>query len=120
LDPYAFPHIGEVEWDPAIFGYSMESEDDLTFDERDSARFVPKCIVIDPNFDFSGARARKCIRWDETIFYEAHVKGFTKCREDIPVSLRGTYAGLAQQSESSFFGRIPTSEAVKGRVCCLS
>jgi len=56
LDPYAHAHIGEVIWDPAIFGYIMESMDDLTFDERDSAPFVPKCIVVDPNFDFSGER----------------------------------------------------------------
>jgi glycogen operon protein len=97
LDPYAYAHLGEVTWHPAIFGYTMESEDDLTFDERDSAPFVPKCIVIDPDFDFSGERGRKSIHWDETIFYEVHVKGFTKLREDIPMPLRGTYAGLAQQ-----------------------
>jgi pullulanase/glycogen debranching enzyme len=30
----------------------MESGDDLTFDERDSAAFVPKCVVVDPNFDW--------------------------------------------------------------------
>jgi glycogen operon protein len=98
LDPYAHAHIGKVIWDPAIFGYTMESADDLTFDGRDSALFVPKCIVLDPNFDFSGERGRKNIRWEETILYEAHVKGFTKCRSDIPDHLRGTYAGFAQPS----------------------
>jgi glycogen operon protein len=98
LDPYACAHLGDVVWNPAIFGYKMESMDDLTFDERDSAPFVPKCIVIDPNFDFSGERGRKNVRWDETIFYEVHVKGFTKSRPDIPEHLRGTYAGLAAPS----------------------
>jgi glycogen operon protein len=98
LDPYAYAHIGSVIWDPAIFGYEMESMDDLTFDERDSAPFVPKCIVVDPNFDFSGERGRKNIRWEETIFYEAHVKGFTKRKPDVEEHLRGTYAGFAQQS----------------------
>ena len=43
LDPYAVAYIGELTWDPALFGYTMESVDDLTFDERDSAPFVPKC-----------------------------------------------------------------------------
>ena len=33
-----------------VFGYKMESGDDTTFDERDSAPFMPKCVV-DPNFD---------------------------------------------------------------------
>ena len=78
LDPCAYAHIGELVWDPAIFGYKMESKDDLTFDERDSAPFLPKCIVVDPNFDFSGERGRKRIPWDQTIIYELHVKGFTK------------------------------------------
>jgi len=42
LDPYAFAHMGELRWDPALFGYQLESGDDLTFDERDSAPFMPK------------------------------------------------------------------------------
>ncbi len=97
LDPYAYAHLGDLIWDPAIFGYTMESMDDLTFDERDSAPFVPKCVVVDPNFDFTGERSRRNIPWEETVFYETHVKGFTKLRSDIPEHLRGTYAGLAQQ-----------------------
>ena len=96
LDPYAYAHFGEVIWDPAVFGYTMESGDDLTFDERDSAPFMPKCIVVDQNFDFTGARGRKQVPWDQTIFYETHVKGFTKLRNDLPEHIRGTYAGLAQ------------------------
>ncbi len=95
LDPYAYGHTGELEWNPAIFGYVMESMDDLTFDERDSAPFMPKCVVVDPNFDFSGERGRRSVAWDQTIIYETHVKGFTKLREDLPEHLRGTYAGLA-------------------------
>ncbi len=96
LDPYAFAHVGEVDWNPALFGYKMESGDDLTFDERDSAPFMPKCVVIDPNFDFSGERDRKHIPWEDTIVYEAHVKGFTKEWQGMPERLRGTYAGMAR------------------------
>jgi len=59
LDPYAYAHIGALIWNPAIFSYVMESKDDRTFDHRDSAPFIPKCIVVDPNFNFSGARGRK-------------------------------------------------------------
>jgi isoamylase len=40
MDPYARGHIGELEWNPAVFGYQMESGDDTTFDQRDSAPFV--------------------------------------------------------------------------------
>jgi glycogen operon protein len=94
LDPYACAHCGELQWNPAIFGYQMESGDDLTFDERDSAPFVPKSIVVDPNFDWTGTRAHKPGRWDDTIIYEMHVKGFTKLNPLVPEHLRGTYEGL--------------------------
>lgn len=55
LDPYARGHFGQLEWHPAVFGYRMESGDDTTFDERDSAPFMPKCVVVDPNFDWKGS-----------------------------------------------------------------
>jgi hypothetical protein len=32
----------------------MESEDDLTIDERDSAKFTMKARVIDPGFTWGG------------------------------------------------------------------
>ncbi|HTV52932.1 MAG TPA: hypothetical protein VME21_17195, partial [Steroidobacteraceae bacterium] len=54
LDPYARAHTGHLQWNPAVFGYRMESTDDLSFDERDSAPYMPKCVVVDPNFDWKG------------------------------------------------------------------
>jgi isoamylase len=94
LDPYARAHAGALTWNPAVFGYRMETGDDLTFDERDSAAFMPKCVVVDPDFDWTAEAARQNVHWDETIIYETHVKGFTKKHPDIPENLRGTYAGL--------------------------
>jgi glycogen operon protein len=94
LDPYAAAHIGELKWDPAIYGYQLESGDDRTFDERDSAPFMPKCSVADYAFDWAGPRSRKSVPWDDTIIYELHVKGFTRCHPAIPQPLRGTYRGL--------------------------
>ena len=94
LDPYACAHIGELRWDPAIFGYQMQSMDDLTFDPRDSAPFMPKCIVVEPGFDWTGARSRQRIQWDNTIIYEMHVRGFTKLHPAVPKRLRGSYAAL--------------------------
>jgi isoamylase len=95
LDPYAVAHAGALIWDPACFGYQMESGDDLSFDERDSAPFMPKCVVVDPNFDWRGEAAKHHVHWNRTVLYEAHVRGFTRLRGDIPEHLRGTYAGLA-------------------------
>jgi isoamylase len=94
LDPYARAHAGKLQWNPAVFGYNMESGDDLTFDERDSAPFMPRCVVVDPNFDWRRGKEGRSVPWDRTIIYEAHVKGFTKLHPQVPENLRGTYAGL--------------------------
>jgi glycogen operon protein len=97
LDPYARAHAGELKWNPAVFGYKMETGDDTTFDERDSAPFMPKCVIVDPGFDWQGEAGRLSIPWDETVIYEAHVKGFTKLHAGIEEKLRGTYAGFGSQ-----------------------
>jgi|HigsolmetaAR205D_1030408.scaffolds.fasta_scaffold00075_8 glycogen debranching enzyme GlgX len=95
LDPYARELIGELRWDPACFGYTIGSPDeDLSFDERDSAPFVPKCVVVDPSFDWK-QNAKPLVPWDRTIIYETHVRGYTKLHPAVPERLRGTFAGLA-------------------------
>ncbi len=97
LDPYARAHAGHLHWNPAIFGYRMESGDDLTFDERDSAPFMPKCVIVDQGFDWIGEAGRKNVPWDRTIIYETHVKGLTKKHPEVPEELRGTYAGFGSK-----------------------
>ena len=53
LDPYARAHIGALNWNPALFAYKVgDPQADLSFDERDSAPFMPKCVVVDPDFDW--------------------------------------------------------------------
>ena len=95
LDPYSYAHMGDLNWNPALFGYNLESGDDLTFDDRDSAPFMPKCTVVDPNFDWSEPRRRRAVPFHDTILYEMHVRGYTKMHPNVPDNLRGTYAGLA-------------------------
>jgi isoamylase len=94
LDPYARAIVGDLRWGPEVFGYVLESGDDLTFDGRDSAALVPKCRVIDPAFTWGRERGPD-VPWDRTVVYEAHVKGFTRLHPALPEELRGTYAGLA-------------------------
>ena len=94
LDPYAKNHVGELIWGPEVFGYTMETKDDLTFDERDSAANMPKCVVIDPAFTWLRDR-RPNVPWEHTIFYEAHVRGFTKRHPAVPTELQGTFSGMA-------------------------
>ncbi len=98
LDPYACAHFGQLKWNPAVFGYKMETGDDLTFDERDSAPFMPKCTVADPHFEWkSESPVSYKVKWDNTIIYETHVRGFTMRNPSVPENLRGTYAGLASK-----------------------
>ena len=106
LDPYACAYSGHLEWNPALFGYKMESGDDTTFDERDSAPFMPKCVVVDPNFDWHGKPSRVCHPWDDTIIYETHVKGFTKLRKDLPEEVRGTYKALGSPDVISYIKKL--------------
>ena len=95
IDPYAKATSGPVKWNEAVFGYTIgHPEEDLSFDERDSAPFVPKSIVVDDKFDW-GDDERPNTPWHETVIYETHVKGFTKLHPEVPENLRGTYAGLA-------------------------
>ena len=102
LDPYACAHLGGLVWDPAIFGYHMESGDDLTFDDRDSAPYVPKCLVVDPGFDWTGPRDRTPVPWDDTILYELHVRGYTRRHPSVAPELRGTYKGLGTKDVLSY------------------
>ncbi|HLJ04698.1 MAG TPA: alpha-amylase family glycosyl hydrolase, partial [Acetobacteraceae bacterium] len=97
LDPYAKAFVGNLRWDNALFGYTIGSKDeDLSLDRRDSARFMPKCRVIDPAFTW-GRERRPDVPWDRTIIYETHVRGHTKLHPAVPERLRGTFSGLGRK-----------------------
>jgi len=95
IDPYAKAIGRGLKWADELFGYTIGHPDqDLSFDERDSAPFAPLGVVIDGAFDW-GDEKRPDISWQHTIIYEAHVRGMTKLHPEIPPELRGTYAGMA-------------------------
>ncbi len=99
LDPYARAHIGELKWDPAVFAYKVgDAQADLSFDERDSAPFMPKCVVVDANFDWAKEKVWRPVPWDRTIVYETHVRGYTKLHPAVPEHQRGTFCGLAHKN----------------------
>jgi len=95
IDPYARDIIGKLSWSDAHYGYRTGGKnEDLSFDPRDNAAAMPKCMVIDPAFTWGDDRAPR-IPWSDTVIYELHVRGFTMQHPDIRPELRGTYAGLA-------------------------
>ncbi|MGJ8627149.1 MAG: glycogen debranching protein GlgX [Sulfitobacter sp.] len=95
LDPYTRELSGEWSNNPATLGYDEgASGEDLSFDTRDSAAFVPKSVVSDPAL-FRDVKNGRHIRTDRDLIYEAHPKGTTMENKDVPSDLRGTYEGLA-------------------------
>ncbi|MBV9234654.1 MAG: glycogen debranching protein GlgX, partial [Xanthobacteraceae bacterium] len=95
LDPYAKAIVGQLQWGPSLFGYKLETGDDLTFDDRDSGPAMLKCRVVDPAFTWGNDRPPGTA-WERTIIYEMHVRGFSMLREDVPEHLRGTFRGLIE------------------------
>jgi isoamylase len=78
LDPYAKRLTGHPVWHDALMGYTVgDPRGDLSFDRRDSAPYMPRCVVEDPSFSWGVDRAPGH-RHAESIVYEAHVKGFTQ------------------------------------------
>jgi isoamylase len=97
LDPYARRLVGELVWHSAVFGHQLSDPAlDLSFSKLDSAPYVPKSCVTASAFDWENDELPN-VPWNETIIYEAHVKGMTMRHPDVPPALRGTYLGLASE-----------------------
>jgi isoamylase len=95
LDPYAKAVDRVLTWDDSLFGYQFgNAQADLIADDRDSAAFMPKGVVVDTHFGWDRDR-RLNLPWHDTVIYELHVKGFTARHPEVPPNLRGTYGGLA-------------------------
>jgi glycogen operon protein len=95
LDPYAKKLFGKIHWSDALYGYRVgSSREDLSFDRRDSAAAMPKAVVVDNTFHWGSDRAPDH-KWEDTIIYEAHLRGLTKSCSQVPEHERGSFAGLA-------------------------
>ncbi|MFI1394823.1 glycogen debranching protein GlgX [Streptomyces sp. NPDC020681] len=103
LDPYTRAVDGAPPNDygalpPEVYGHvrdwPQQNVADTVRDDRDSAPYVPKGVVVHDDDDWSDDRRPKT-PWADSVIYELHVRGFTKLHPGIPEELRGTYAGLA-------------------------
>jgi isoamylase len=98
LDPYAKAITGNIEWGDALFGYIVgDQRQDLSWDARDSAPFVPKSVVVDSAFTWGDDRPPH-VPWNRTVIYECHVRGLTMLHPEVPPRLRGTYLGMASDA----------------------
>jgi len=106
IDPYARKLVGQLQWNDALFGYTVGHPDqDLSFDERDSAPYVHKAQVIDPAFTWGNLRRQRW-PWPQTILYELHVGGFTKLNRRLPEGLRGTFSGLGHADSIEYLQKL--------------
>ena len=96
IDPYSKRLAGQFAWSDAHFGYRTGSkQEDMSFDRRDNARAMYKSVVVDPAHTWAHAR-RPRTSWEDTVIYEAHVKGLTQKRDDVLPETRGRYRGLSE------------------------
>ncbi|MFD8319674.1 glycogen debranching protein GlgX [Kitasatospora purpeofusca] len=98
LDPYARAVDGGYTAHDAVCSAARNWPEaevaDTVRDNRDSAPYVPRAVVVRDDDDWSDDHRPKT-PWAETVLYELHVRGFTRRHPDVPPELRGTYAGLA-------------------------
>ncbi|MHC5903495.1 glycogen debranching protein GlgX [Streptomyces sp. S6] len=99
LDPYARAVDGDYAGlPPEVYGHVRDWPQqhiaDTVRDDRDSAPYVPKGVVVRDEDDWADDQRPKT-PWADSVIYELHVRGFTKLHPGIPGRLRGTYAGLA-------------------------
>jgi isoamylase len=105
VDPYAKAIAGNVDWKAPIFPYDLASGDPTKIDTQDSVRGVPKSVVINEWFDWSGDYAPE-IPLADSVIYEMHVKGFSHRNLAVPEKLRGTYAGLAHPASIEYLQKL--------------
>jgi glycogen operon protein len=95
LDPYARAVVSPT-LHPSVFGHAVDESfagDRAVPGRADSAGHAAWGVVVDDGFAW-GADRRPRTPWQETVLYEAHVRGFTMRHPGIPEPLRGTYEGL--------------------------
>ncbi|MEO0496485.1 MAG: glycogen debranching protein GlgX [Pseudomonadota bacterium] len=93
IDPYGKRLTGHPIWNDAVFGYQVGAKgDDLSFSTTDSAPYMPRSVVVDTNRRWEDpGRPRHSLK--DSVIYEAHVKGLTAGRADIPNA--GTFLAMA-------------------------
>ena len=103
LDPYAKATDGAIEWGQPLFGYDFGDEDSRN--DEDSAAQMMLGVVVNPFFDWTGDRTLN-VPYNESLIYEAHVKGLTQLHPDVPEEMRGSYAGVAHPAVIAHLQRL--------------
>ncbi len=92
VDPYARRLSGDLGDGAALLGYQDDPRTGLP-STVDSLGHVPLSVVM-PHLP-DGRPLPEPVPWADTVLYELHVRGFTRCHPEVPPHQRGTYLGLA-------------------------
>ena len=95
MDPYAREVVGTVQWSPDVYGDTS----------TDSAPFMPRNVVRGSGFDWQGTGQPKTPT-QNSVIYEAHIKGFSQNNPVIPEPLRGTYLGMSHSSSIAYLKKL--------------
>jgi len=95
LDPYARAIGRPLHTHRSLVG-SVGRGPEETPSELDTAPFAPLGAVTADDFDWQGVQAPR-VSWQDTIIYEAHVRGLTMRHEGVPEEQRGTYLGVVSE-----------------------
>jgi len=93
LDPYARGVDGSLDLDGPVTGHAGDDPYGPPCG-ADSLGSVPLGVVLGPA-PIENRPPRPRVPWEDTVVYEAHVRGLTLRLPGVPEHLRGTYAGLA-------------------------
>ncbi len=106
IDPYAKAMAGAVDWSYPVFGYKTgDKQGDLAKCDDDSAKGMPKGVVISPEFDWEGDQ-RPGVPLHEYIIYELHVKGFSHLNSQVPEEQRGKYPGVVAPASLDYLKKL--------------
>ena len=114
LDPFARAIVGntqllslerDYQGQPAAHATVL----DALADPVDNAARIPKAQVLDQAAELMAGAAMTPgpqVPLAQTVLYEAHVKGLTQRHPEVPVELRGTYAGLVSAPMLAHYRRL--------------
>lgn len=107
IDPYARELDRDFCWADSLLGYEVKDpQKDLSFSNLDNRSVIPKSVVTSrlSSEEIEAIQSRKPrIPWRETVIYEAHVRGFSQLKLDVPSEHRGTISGLSHDSSIEYF-----------------
>ncbi|MDO8250807.1 MAG: glycogen debranching protein GlgX [Rhodoferax sp.] len=114
IDPFARALVGDTQHLSLERDYLGQPAEHATVldalpDPVDNAPRIPKARVLDLAAELQAGAAiapGPPLPLARTVLYEVHVKGLTQRHPDVPVALRGRYAGLASAPMLAHYQRL--------------